>query len=93
MPSCRRITGVATSQGVHVHPRAEKKFLGRNSQGKVVNALPGRAKSQLFEHIFAGRGIFGGRKIAPPQRKSWLRLCVEYRLDSPFYLVNEWRYF
>jgi len=42
---------------VHVPPgRAEKKFSGRNLQGKVVRAPPSRAKSQKFEEILLGVG-------------------------------------
>jgi len=43
---------------VHVHPRGGEKNFGRNLQGKVVSAPPGRARSQIFEFL---RTFFSGR--------------------------------
>jgi len=52
--------GVARGcSGCTCTPRAEKKLWGRNLLGKVVNAPPCRAGSQILEHISGGWGRFG----------------------------------
>ena len=38
-----------------MYPQGGEEFFGRTIQRQVLSAPPGRARSQIFEDIFAGR--------------------------------------